>query len=150
MDKEAPIVKTGRNGISVYDDVGIFFPIICTFSSELISAKAMSQTQRRKDSSEPERDPTLLRLKINDVIIPKLLDYYAESTEFKLEISEMSPILRYLRTITVGKGEAIIAGYWLLLKPLSVGIYRIMFEGKHRDGFKTSGDYSIKVVRRTG
>lgn len=148
MDKEAPIVKTGRNRISVYDDVAVFFPIICTFSSKLFNSKTMSQIQRRKDSTEPERDPTLLRLRINDLLIPKLRDYYAESNEFKLEISKMSPIQRYLRTVTVGKCEAVIAGYWVLLKPLSVGTYRIMFEGKHRDGFKTSGNYSIKVVRR--
>ena len=141
---------TGRNALNVYNDTAIFFPIICTFSSKLLNPNVRNEMQRRKDSTGPERDPSLLKLKINDTEIPNLHDYYAESLEFVLEINRISPLLRYINSpVRIGRSEAIAAGYWLLLRPLPIGRYRIKFEGKHRDGFITSGDYSIKIIKRT-
>ncbi len=149
VHREPDIVMTGKNGLTIYSDLAIFFPIICTFSSKLITPNAMSKMQRRKDSTEPERDPTLLKLTINDTEIRNLLDHYAESHEFTLEIKRMSPLLRYFNSsVKTGTSEAVIAGYWILLKPLPVGTYRIKFEGRHKDGFMTSGDYNIKIKNR--
>jgi hypothetical protein len=148
VDKEPKIVMTRKNAVTICNDVGIFFPIICTFSSKLVNSNARNEMQRRKDSTGPERNPTLLKLKINDTEIPKLRDHYAESPEFILEINERSPLLRYFNPPPrIGKSEAVIAGYWILLKPLPAGRYRIKFEGRHRDGFMTSGDYSIKIIK---
>jgi hypothetical protein len=149
VDKEPNIVRTGKNGITVYNDVAIFFPIICTFSSKLLNSDAMNEMQRRKDSTEPERDPSLLKLKINDMGIPNLHEYYAESPEFNLEISRRTPLMRYFDPpVRMGRSEAVIAGYWILVKPLKLGTYAIIFNGKHRDGFVTSGHYTIKIVKR--
>jgi hypothetical protein len=149
VDKEPKVVITRKNAVTIYNDVAIFFPIICTFSSKLLNPNVMNEMQRRKDSTEPERDPILLKLEINDTEIPNLHDYYAESPEFILEINEMSPLLRYFNPpVTVGRSEAVTAGFWMLLKPLPVGIYTIKFEGRHRDGFMTSGHYSIKIKDR--
>jgi hypothetical protein len=106
--------------------------------------------QRRKDSTEPEQDPTLLNLTINNTEIPNLHTFYAESHQFILEIHTLSSIKQYFNPPPrIGKGEAVTAGYWMLLEPLPVGEYRIKFEGRHRDGFITSGDYSIKIIKRT-
>jgi hypothetical protein len=147
---EPDVVMTGKNGLTIYSDLAIFFPVICTFSSKLITPNAMSKMQRRKDSTEPERDPILMKLKINDTEIPNLKDYYAESHEFILEINRISPLLPYFTPpVKIGRSEAVTAGYWMLLKQLPVGKYRIKFEGRHRDGFITSGDYSIKIIKRS-
>lgn len=150
VDKEPKIVMTGKNGLNIYSDIAIFFPIICTFSSKLLNPSVINEMQRRKDSTEPERDPVLLKLKINNTEIPNLKDYYAESHEFILEINRISPLLPYFTPpVMIGRSEAVTAGYWMLLKPLPVGKYRIKFEGRHRDGFITSGDYSIIIIKRS-
>jgi hypothetical protein len=149
VDKEPGVVMTGKNGLNVYNDTAIFFPIICTFSSKLFNPNVRNEMQRRKDSTEPERDPTLLKLKINDTEVPNLHDYYAESLEFVLEINRISPLLRYINPpVRIGRSEAVTAGYWILLKPLPVGTYSIKFQGRHRDGYVTSGHYCIKIIKR--
>ena len=149
VDKEPIIVKTGKNSITVYSDVAIFFPIICTFSSKLLNADAMNIMEMRKDCAEPERDPPLLNLTINDIEIPNLRDYYAESPFFTLEISEITPLMRYFDPpVIIGRSQAVIAGYWILIKPLKIGTYSIVFNGKHRDGFATSGHYTVKIIKR--
>ena len=150
IDKEPNIIMTGKNAIKVYDDVAIFFPIICTFSSKIFNPDAVTEMLRRKDSTGPERDPIKLKLEMNELEVSNLHEFYAESPEFTMEISRMSPILRFFDPpVTIGRSEAVIAGYWILIRPLPVGKYRINFEGMHRDGFKTSGDYSIRIIRRS-
>ena len=150
VDKEPKIVMTGKNGITLYNDVAIFFPIICTISCSLLVPDAVNEMLRRRDATEPERDPNILRVKINNTEVPKLHEYYAESSEFILEVTRISKLFRYFnRPIRKGRSQAVTAGYWLLLRPLPVGRYRIKFEGKHRDGFKTSGDYSVRIIKRS-
>jgi hypothetical protein len=150
VDTEPHIKKTGKNAIGIYSDVAIFFPIICTISCRLMISNAVNEMLRRRDATEPERDPNLLKVKINNTEIPNLHKYYAESSQFILEITRFSKLSQYFNPpVRRGRSEAVTAGYWLLLRPLPVGIYRIKFEGKHRDGFKTSGDYSIKIIKRS-
>lgn len=150
VDKESAVVMTGKNGLKFYSDIAIFFPIICTMSSKLFNPKVINEMQMRKDSTETERDPVLLKLKINDTEIPNLYDYYAESHEFTLEINRLSPILPFFTSpVRIGRSKAVTAGYWILLKPLPIGEYGIKFEGKHSDGFITSGHYSIKIIKRS-
>jgi hypothetical protein len=149
MDKEPTVAMLGKKALTFNHGVAVFFPIICTFSSKLLNPNMTNEMQMRKDSTEPEQDLTLLKLAINETDIPNLHDYYAESPEFILEINKLSPILQYFNPPPrIGKGEAVTAGYWILLKSLPVGTYRIKFEGRHGDGFKTSGDYSIKIKKR--
>jgi hypothetical protein len=149
VDNEPNVVMTGKNALTVYSDVAIFFPVICTYSSKLLNHGAINQMQRRKESTEPQVDATLLKVTINNTEIPNIHDYYVVSNEFILEINRTSPILRYFNPpAKVGVSEAVTAGYWMLLSPLPVGRYRINFEGRHRDGFRTLGDYSIKIIKR--
>jgi len=150
VDNEPKVVMTGKNGLTLYSDVAIFFPVICTYSSKLLNQGAINEMQRRKDSTEPELDATLLKVTINGTQIQNIRDYYVVSHEFILEINSTSPILRYFNPpARVGVSEAVTAGYWMLLSPLPVGKHRIKFEGGHRDGFRTSGDYSVNIIKKS-
>jgi len=149
VDLEAPVVRTEGETITIYSDVGIFFPIICTVTSELDHPKAISHIMRRRQSAESERTPLVLRAIIDNIEIPNPENYYAETPEFTLSVPKSYPLRKQFKPIfRAGKADAISAGYWILLRPLPKGEHTINFEGADRDGFKTSGIYTIRVVER--
>lgn len=145
-DKEAPIKRTGKNGPIINSDTAIFFPIICTITSELLFEHASTQVIRRSESVERQKNPLLLSAKINGIGVPNLKNYYSESPEFVLDIPKSSKLRRYFDPLpSIGKRPAVSAGYWIMLRPLPPGTYRIIFKGKHADGYVSYGDYSIRV-----
>jgi hypothetical protein len=149
VDLEAPIVRTEREMVTIYSDTGIFFPIICTVTSKLDHPKAISDMIRREHSADSERKPLALRAVIDNIEIPNPENYYAETPEFILSAPKSYPLRRQFKPIfRTGKAAAVSAGYWILLRPLPIGEHTINFEGADKDGFKTSGIYSITVVER--
>lgn len=147
-DKESAIIRTGRYGPTICSDIAIFFPIICTITTKLLFPHASTEMIRRKESAERQRNPLVLKASINGQTIPKLKNYYAESPEFILEVNKSSRIRRYFDPpARIGKSPAVAAGYWLMLKPLPPGTYRIKFQGTHEDGFSSRGNYTVKVLQ---
>jgi hypothetical protein len=101
---------------------------------------------RRSESAERQRNPLLLSVKINGVRIPNLKNYYAESPEFVLDIPKSSKLRRSFDPVPrIGKSPAVSAGYWIMLRPLPPGTYKIIFKGKHADGYVSYGNYTIRV-----
>ena len=141
IEKESPIKRTGRSAPIIYSDTAIFFPIICTIEH------ASTQVRRRSESAERQKNPLLLSVKINGVRIPNLKNYYAESPEFVLDIPKSSKVRRYFDPLPrIGKSPAVSAGYWIMLRPLPPGTYKIIFKGIHKDGWESGGDYTIRVL----
>lgn len=146
-DKEDPIIRTGVNSPVIYSGTTIFFPIICTISSKLLFEHASTQMIRRRESAERQKIPVLLNVEINRVRIPNLKNYYVESPEFVLEIPKTSKVRRLTDPpARIGKSPAVSAGYWIMLRPLPPGSHKIIFEGKHADGFRSYGEYTVKVL----
>lgn len=149
VDLEPAIVRTGTNALTLYSDTAIFFPVICTITSNLTCPNSSNEVVRRKSSAESQRDPSLLMVTIDEIEIPNVINYYAESPEFILTVPSSSRLRRYFDpAVKSGKGVAVAAGYWILTKPLAVGRHRIFFEGIHKDGFRTAGDYCVKIIKR--
>ena len=102
---------------------------------------------RRRESADRQKDPVLLSVKINGVRIPNLKKYYAESPEFVLDIPKSSKLRHSFDPLPrIGKSPAVSAGYWIMLRPLPPGTYKIIFKGKHADGYMSCGDYTIRVL----
>ncbi len=149
VDLEASIVKTERERVTIYSNTAIFFPIICNVTSVFDHPKAITDMLRREHSAESERTPPVLRVIIDNVEIPNPENYYAETPEFILSVPKTYPLRRQFKpTFRTGNAAAIAAGYWILLRPLPIGEHTINFEGVDKDGFKTSGIYTIAVVER--
>lgn len=145
-DLEDPIKRTGKNGPIINSNTAIFFPIICTITSELLFEHASTQVIRRSESAERQKNPLLLSVKINGVRIPNLKNYYSESPEFVLDIPKSSKLRGSFDPVPrIGKRPAVSAGYWIMLRPLPAGTYKIIFKGKHEDGYVSYGDYTIRV-----
>ena len=148
VDLEAPIVRTEREMVTIYSDIGIFFPIICSVTSKLDHPKAITDIMRRDHSAESERKPPMLSAIIDNLEIPNPEKYYAETPEFILSVPKSYPLRSKFKPIfRTGKAAAVSAGYWILLRPLPIGEHTISFEGADQDGFKTLGIYTIKVVK---
>lgn len=146
-DKEFPIIRTGKNGPIINSDTAIFFPIICTITSQHLFEHASTEVIRRRESAERQKNPLQLSVKINRVRLPNLKTYYVESPEFILDIPKSSKLRRSFDPLPrIGKSPAVSAGYWIMLRPLPLGTYKIIFKGKHADGFMSYGDYTIRVL----
>jgi hypothetical protein len=146
-ENESPIIRTGKNGPIIYSDTAIFFPIICTITSEHLFEHASSEVIRRSESAQRQKNPLLLSVKINGARIPNLKNYYAESPEFVLDIPKSSKLQCYFDPLPrIGKSPAVSAGYWIMLRPLPPGTHKIIFKGKHADGYVSYGDYTIRVL----
>jgi hypothetical protein len=146
-DTESAIIRTGRKGPKIYSDTAIFFPIICTITTKMIFPHATTQMIRRSESAARQKKPLFLRAIINGYSIPNLKNYYAESPEFVLEVPKSSKLRQsFDPPVSIGKSPAVAAGYWLMVKPLPTGTYRIKFEGRHEDGFTSCGNYTVKIV----
>ena len=148
-DLEPVIVKKGRRALTFNAETAIFFPIICTISSMLTNDRTHDALINRKCSADSQREPSILKVTIDGIKVPDLKKYYAESPEFILNVPENAAIRKYFKPIVKGgKAPAVAAGYWVLIKRLPIGKHVIYFEGKHQDGFKTSGEYEIKINKR--
>jgi hypothetical protein len=149
VDNESTIVKNDNSQILIYSDVGVFFPIICTFNSSLNYPSVTNLIERRKCASESQRDPKLLRAQIDDLTVFDPRKYYAETPEFILNVTRLNTVrTKFDPPVPSGKGLAVSAGYWILLKSLPVGNHTIEFEGIHKDGFRTFGYYFLTVKNR--
>ena len=146
VNNEDKISAINENHITIKRDAAIFFPIICTISSEEMAPYPSNEMLRRKDCTDPEQNPVSLYFKINDTEIQELTRYYAESPEFVLEISTDSNLRHLFKPpLKPGKSRAVSAGYWIMLKPLPGRKYILEFEGVHRDGFRSAGLYHFSV-----
>jgi hypothetical protein len=144
VDNEPVIVKSEI----IYSHSGLFFPIICTINSSLNYPSLTNSIERRKKAGESQRNPKLLRAVIDEIIISDLHSHYAETPEFILRVAKFNNLrMQFDPPIPPGEGSAVSAGYWVLLNSLPVGRHRIEFEGVHKDGFRTFGQYFITVKK---
>lgn len=146
-ENESRIIRRGKDGPSIYSDTAIFFPIICTITSEHLDRYATTQEIRRRESSLRQKYPLELCVLINGVAIGNLRNYYIESPEFMLDIPKDSKLRTSFDPVFgAGTFPAVSAGYWLMLRPLPPGNYNIIFKGVHADGFISYGDYTVRIL----
>lgn len=145
VDLEPPIVITGENALRLHKDTAIFFPLICSFTTRSCTSESIQELDIEKYFTEEVTRTSLLYLSIDEVQVPNLRRYFAASPKFLLEVAEDSIISHYFDSTPPGKYEALVTGYWIYLKALPSGRHRIIFEGQHNDGFRTSGDYTIEI-----
>jgi hypothetical protein len=147
-DLEPVIIRTGREALTISVQTAIFFPIICTINSVLTNYRTDNTVINRMSSAASQKDPLTLKVSIDRTNVTNLKKYYAESPEFIINVPLNSAIRNYFKPIVKsGRAPAVAAGYWILIKRLPVGKHVIYFEGKHQDGFKTSGTYEIMITK---
>jgi hypothetical protein len=83
-------------------------------------------------------------------IVPILISYYMESPLFRLIVSERSKFKDKLEEpFETGIFDAVTGGYFLLIKGLPKGEYRLRFGGKGKGSYITDSIYDITILGQT-
>lgn len=82
-------------------------------------------------------------------LVPNLESFRVESVPFQLDVSEKNPFLDKMdEPVYPGKYTALVSGYFVLLRDLPVGSYRLRFGGYGMDNFYTDSLYEINVISK--
>jgi hypothetical protein len=152
--------QTDENTRFIYQGTAIFVPVICAFyrigdyyeGSRIEDEGGLRNAVFRtleagnnlwakckyRDDEETEGYP----------IIQDFKSYYMESPIFKLIVSERNKLKDELdEPFEAGVFDAVTGGYFLLLKNLPPGYYRIRFGGKGKGNYFTDAIYDIAISR---
>lgn len=79
-------------------------------------------------------------------IVTNIKDYWIESPLFRLRVSDKNPFLKTLELpLEPGEYDAVVVGYFILIKHIDPGRYRIQFGAKGRGDYRTDAIYDIYV-----
>jgi len=147
-----------EKGEAINKDAAVLVPVICTYltlhssyegykiEDELALRTAVNRTVHAGGAAWA-KIKIGARGTVNDIVPPaSLSDFYVESPLFKLFVSEKSKLRDQVEDpLEPGEHEAIVAGYFILLKKFNSGTYRIRFGGKGKGNYVTDSIYDITV-----
>jgi hypothetical protein len=82
-------------------------------------------------------------------IVSDLKDYRFESPLFFLLIPRNSKLRKQMDIIPKpGNYHTIIVGYFIIIKSLPIGTYRLKFGGTNGSAYHTNSLYDIKVIKK--
>lgn len=154
--------RTGSNGIKIYENTGIFFPVIeAEFNEGDLNPENGNKVQTEEEMRSLARKDVDSGWKIDATIrngksprhpIVNDLHYYrAESPLFKLVVSEKNNLRQSMEDeLEAGAYMAVTDGYWILISSLvsSGDPYEIHFEATRADN-RYSATYEIFVEPNT-
>ena len=151
-------VKIGDDALSIYSDQAIFVPIIVSFGDRLNHTN-LDTVQKRIDYVNQliqmgDDPPQKNQLSI-DGILPDIQwkDYRVLTPDFELDIPPPVEGKTLGQTLDVplnnaGISETVVGGYFLLLKPLSIGKHHIFTFGNGDSGYRNQTFVELNVVSR--
>jgi hypothetical protein len=152
--------RTGNKGIEIYEETAVFFPVI--EANFLVGCKnpedkkKVLQTEEelryyaRKDIDSGWQIGTFVKIDYEHAqpIVNNLKDYRAESSLFKILVSDKSPLKdKWEEELKPGTFDAVTDGYWILIRELQASTepYRIYFEAQKGAYYHYSATYDISV-----
>jgi hypothetical protein len=82
-------------------------------------------------------------------LVSNLELFRVESPLFELDVSEVNPFLDKMdEPIYPGKHTALVSGYFVILRDLPTGSYRIRFGGYGMDNFYTDSLYDVNIISK--
>ncbi|MGH9977698.1 MAG: hypothetical protein ACRD8Z_17970 [Nitrososphaeraceae archaeon] len=152
--------QTDENSLVIFRGTAIFVPVICAFyklgdyfegcriEDEVGLRNAVFRTVGAGNNMwakcRYQNDPIEDGYHIPSA--PDLSAHYMESPLFKLFVSERSKLKDKLdEPLEAGVYDAVTGGYFLLLKNLGGGDYRLRFGGKGKGNYLTDSIYDITI-----
>jgi hypothetical protein len=155
--------RTGDQCLVISEGTAIFIPVLTAlyFIGGPFEGSTLADEQQVRYAVRKENDKSggiWARLQGADrsantwrPIVNNLESYRVESPLFKLTISEKNPFLKYYAVeYPLGPGEynAVVDGYFLIMKELPFESCRIQFGGKGRGDYRTDSVYDMHVIPR--
>lgn len=95
----------------------------------------------RQGAGATVKDPQLLAASLDQVAIPKLVDYRAKSPVFSISLPEDSLVGFPAGTY----GPNVSDGYWVMLQPLTSGAHELKFHAISNSGFELEVTYHLTI-----
>jgi hypothetical protein len=148
--------RTRKNGETIYEGISIFVPVMTAYftigdvyDGRLVKTEEDLRDFVNKDINQTGTIWATIIKKGNkkaNKIVKNLKEYRIESPLFKLTVSDKSPLKDKMETKQkTGIFDAVAGGYYLMIKSLPSGTYRLFFGGKGRGPYYTKSVYDIVV-----
>ena len=135
------MIKTPNRKVTIPSDRSILFPIINCEANPIEYPHLKTDEDIVNHVVNDENTIVLKEASINDIAIP-LQRVRSDPILFKLKIPQENKDENYIDT------KASADGFWVFLKPLSEGNYKISFKGACEMGrLNTSANYNITVAK---
>lgn len=142
--------------VEIPEHTAILVPIVTTFyhfgnsyKSRVIQDEFYLRKSVREhvDAAGPFWATMELNNKIVVRLVTNLLEFRVESMIFELDVSEKNPFLdKADEPIFPGRQKGLVAGYFVLLRNLPSGSYKLRFGGYGMDKFFTESLYQIDII----
>jgi hypothetical protein len=157
LDKNATFDRTAQRGELINENVAILVPVLTAQLSigDIYDGTKIKNEQELRDALNRETDESIsmwaniknTRDKRSSKIVCDLNEYRTESPLFRLSVPKSS-VLRERAENLIEPGEyyAVVGGYFLIIRSMNSGNYRIHFGGQGRGNYSTNAVYDIKVL----
>ena len=157
LDPNAIYERSENNGETIFERTAILIPILTSDYSlgDLYNGRKITSVPHLRYIANKDTDggsiwATIMRKgEKNHPIVPNLLDYRFESPLYFLSVNKNSKLRKKMDVPPkVGNYYAITVGYFIIIKSLPVGAYRLIFGGSNGNVYHTNALFDIKVIKR--
>lgn len=160
ISPKSTFYKTGNTRETILSSTAVFIPVLTSqwsvgsfFDGKKIRDQLELRNCLNKDLSESGKMWLYIRSinkqSKNICLVENLFDYRIESQLFKLNIPKNSLLNNNTEyPMKPGNHDTIIGGYFVLIRSLPLGTYRITFGGYGRGDYYTNAVYDIIVLRK--
>jgi hypothetical protein len=162
MHHSSILDRSGKYGESIFSNTAIFIPVLTSRYSlgDIYDGRRITDEVGLRDAVNRDTDESLnmwaiitdLKNLKSSNIVDDLHEYRLESPAYKLSIASRARLRKRTESSTrPGIYDSIVAGFFLLVRRLPVGRYRLRFGGEGRGKYCTDSiyDVSVKGVRKS-
>jgi len=156
LDPNAIYDKSGNNGETIFENTAILIPILTSDYSlgDFYNGRKITTIPDLRYIANKDTDGGSIWARImkpgekNQSIVPNLLDYRFESPLYLLSVPKNSKLRKKMDAPPkIGNYYAITVGYFIIIKTLSIGTYRLLFGGSNGNAYHTNAVVDIKVIK---
>lgn len=153
-DPSSALIKTDQNAEIIFENTAVFIPVLTAhysigdiYDGKKLNSDAELREAVNKDSDESLRVWALIKHRKNKSrIVGDLRRYRVESPLFKLSIATNSKLRQGAQDAArPGLYDTVVGGFFLIIRSLPRGKYRLEFGGSGRGNYNTSSVYDITV-----
>ena len=156
MHQNSILDRSGKNGESIFSNTAIFIPVLTSRYSlgDIYDGRRITDEVGIREVANTDTDESLkmwavitdLKNQKSSNIVDDLHEYKLESPAYKLSIASRASLRNKTEFSTrPGIYDSIIAGFFLLIRRLPVGRYRLRFGGEGRGKYCTDSIYDVSV-----
>jgi hypothetical protein len=148
--------RSGKYGESIFSNTAVFIPVLTSRYSlgDIYDGRRITDKVGLRDAVNTDTDESLkiwavitnLKNQKSSPIVDDLHEFRLESPAYKLTIATKGKLRNKTEFFTKpGIYDSIVAGFFLLIRRLPVGRYRLRFGGEGRGKYHTDSMYDLSV-----